>query len=65
MKDAATGYVSIQTVRLYCGLISIGYGLSFTCYERVLKGELVFGVAERITLPLELFAMTIGLVSTD
>ena len=32
------------------------------CFGRVLKGLLVFGAAERITLPLELFAMTIGLV---
>ena len=62
LKDAAMGYVSIQTVCLSCGLISIGHGLSFTCFGRVLKGLLVFGTAERITLPLELFAMTIGLV---
>ena len=31
-------------------------------FMQVLKGLLVFGTAERITLPLELFAMTIGLV---
>ena len=47
---------------LCCGLIPIGHGLSFTCFGRVLKGLLVFGAAERITLPLELFATTIRLV---
>ena len=47
---------------LCCGLISIGHGLSFTCFGWVFKGLLVFGTAEHITLPLELFAMTIGLV---
>ena len=62
LKDAAMGYVSIQTVCLSCGLISIGHGLSFMCFGLVLKGLLVFGIAERITLPLELFATTIGLV---
>ena len=56
------GYVSIQTVCLGCGLISIGHGLSFMCFGWVLKELLVFGAAERITLPLELFAMTIWLV---
>ena len=58
----ATGYISIQTVCLCCGLISIGHGLSFTCFGWVLKGLLVFGAVEHITLPLELFATTIGLV---
>ena len=62
LKDAATGYISVQSVYLSCGLISIGHGLSFTCFGRVLKGLLVFGTAERITLPLELFGTTIGLV---
>ena len=62
LKDAMMGYVSVQTVCLSCGLISIGHGLSFTCFGRVLKGFLVFGTAERITLPLELFATTIGLI---
>ena len=47
---------------LSCGLISIGHGLSLTCFGRVLKGLLVYGTAKRITLPLELFAMTIGLI---
>ena len=56
------GYVSDQTVCLSCGLISIGHGLSFTCFRRVLKGLLVFGTEEHITPPLELFAITIGLV---
>ena len=37
------GYISIQTVCLCCGLISIGHGLSFTCFWWVLKGLLVFG----------------------
>ena len=32
------------------------------CFGWVLKGWLVFGTVERITLPLELFATTIGLV---
>ena len=62
LKDAVNGYVSIQTVCLSCGLISIGHGLSFTCFGRFLKGLLVFGVAKRITLPLELFTTTIELV---
>ena len=47
---------------LCCGLISIGHGLSFTCFGRVLKGLLGFGAAKRIPLPLELFSTTIGLV---
>ena len=47
---------------LCCGLISIGHGLSYTCFGWVLKGLLVFGTTERITLPLELFATTIWLV---
>ena len=62
LKDTATGYISIQSVCLCCRLISIGHGLSFMCFGRVLKGLLVFGTAERIILPLELFATTIGLV---
>ena len=62
LKDTAMGYVSVQTVYLSCWLISIGHRLSFTCFGRVLKGLLVFGAAERIKLPLELFAMTIGLI---
>ena len=62
LKDAVMGYVSIQTVCLSCGLISIGHGLSFTCSGQVLKGLLVFGTAECITLPLELFSMIIWLV---
>ena len=44
-----------------CGLISIGHGLSYTCFGWVHKGLLVFGTTECITLPLELFAMTIWL----
>ena len=56
------GYVSIRTVCLCCGLISIGHGLSFMCFRQVLKGLLVLGAAERITLPLELFASIIRLV---
>ena len=62
LKDAAMGYVSIQTIFLCCRLISTWHELSFTCFRQVLKGLLVFGAAERITLPLELFATTIGLV---
>ena len=62
LKDAATGYISIQTVCLSYGLTSIGHGLSLMCFGRVLKEFLVFGAAERITIPLELFATTIGLV---
>ena len=62
LKDTTMGYFSIQSVCLCCRLISIGHGLSFTCYKRVLKGSLVFGAAECITLPLELFATTIGVV---
>ena len=60
LKDAAMGYISVQTVYLCCGLISIGYGLSFMCFGQVFKGLLVFGASERITLPLELFSMIIG-----
>ena len=56
------GYVSIQTVCLSYGLFSIGHGLSFMCFGWVLKGLLVFGAAERIILPLELFTTTIRLV---
>ena len=41
------------------------YGLSFMCFRWVLKGMLVFGTAERIKLPLELFATTIRLVWAD
>ena len=52
LKDAVIGYVSIQTICLSCGLISIGHGLSFTCFRWVLKGLLVIGATERITLPL-------------
>ena len=62
LKDTAMGYISIQTICLSCGLISTGHGYSFTCFGRVFKGLLVFGTAERITLPWELFATTIGLV---
>ena len=62
LKDTVVGYISIQTVFLSCGLISIGHGLSFTCFGRVVKGLLVFGTAERITIPLELFATIIRLV---
>ena len=40
---------------LCCELLSIGHGLSYTCFGRVREGLLVFGAAERITLPLELF----------
>ena len=47
---------------LCCGLITIGHGLSFTCFRRVLKGLSVFGAAERIILPLELFSTTIRLI---
>ena len=65
LKDAVMGYVSIQTVCLSCGLISLGHGLSFMCFKRGLKGLLVFGTAECITLPLELFATTIGLVKAN
>ena len=61
LKDAAMGYISVQTVCLVLRA-DLGHGLSFTCFGQVLKGLLVFGAAERITLPLELFAMTIGLV---
>ena len=61
-NDAAIGFVSIQTVCLSCGLMSIGHGLSFTCFGWVLKGLLVFSAVEHIILPLELFAMTIRLV---
>ena len=61
LKDTMTGYVSIQSICLSCGLISIGHGHSFTCFGWVLKGLLVFGTAECITLPWELFAMTIRL----
>ena len=32
------------------------------CFRRVFKGLSVFGAAERITLPLELFTMIIGLI---
>ena len=45
-----------------CGLISIGHGISYTSFGRVHKGLLVFGAAERIILPLELFATTIWLI---
>ena len=62
LKDAVMGYISIQTVCLICGLISIGHGLSFMYFGWVLKGLLVFGAAERITLPLELFTTTTRLV---
>ena len=62
LKDATVGYISVQTVCSSCGLISIGIGLSFTYFGWVLKGLLVFGAVERITLPLELFATTIGLI---
>ena len=62
LKDAMMGYVSIQTVCLSCGLTSMGHQLSFMCFGQVFKGLLVFGTTERITLPLELFAMTIGLI---
>ena len=61
LKEAATGYISIQTVCLSYGLISIGHGLSFMCFGWVFKGLLVFGAAEHIILSLELFAKTIGL----
>ena len=47
---------------LCCGLSSIGHGLSFMCFGQVLKGLLVFGAAECITLPLELSTTTIRLV---
>ena len=43
-------------------MISIGHGLIFICLGGVLKGLLAFVTAELITLPLELFATTIGLV---
>ena len=33
-----------------------------TCFGRVIKALLVFGAAEHITLPLELFAITIRLI---
>ena len=62
LKDAVVGYVSIQTVCLSYRLISIGHGLSFTCFGQVLKGLVVFGTTERITLPLKLLATTIRLV---
>ena len=62
LKDAATGYVSIQIVYLCCGLISTGHGLNFTCFGQVLKELLVSSVTGCITLPLELFFMTIRLV---
>ena len=45
-----------------CGLISVGYELSYICFGRVYKGFLLFGTAERITLPLELFVMTMWLI---
>ena len=44
------------------GLISIGHKLSFIYFGWVLKGLLVFSTAKCITLPLELFAMTIGII---
>ena len=47
---------------LCCGLISTGYVLSFTCIKRVLKGLLVFGTTEHITLPLELFSTSVRFV---
>ena len=37
----------------------MGHGISYTCFGRVRKGLLVFGATERITLPLELFAIKI------
>ena len=46
---------------LCCGLVSIGYGLSYTYFGWVCKGLLVFGAAKCITLPLELFVTTIWL----
>ena len=65
LKDATMGYISIQTVCLICGLISIGHGLSFMCFGWVLKGLLVFGAAEHITLALELFTTTTSLFKAD
>ena len=47
---------------LCCGSISIRHGLSYTCFRQVCKGLLVICAIERITLPLELFSMTIWLV---
>ena len=44
---------------LYCGLISIGHGLSYTHFVRICKGFLVIGTVERITLPLELLTTII------
>ena len=37
LKDAVTGYISIQTVCLSCGRISKGHGLSFMCFGQFLR----------------------------
>ena len=59
------GYVSIQTV---CSVLRADLYRAWTwlyMFGRVLKGPLVFGTAKRITLPLELFSMIIGLIWAD
>ena len=62
MKDATVGLLASRLFFLYYGLISIGYGLSYTCFGWVRKGLLEFSAAEHITLPFELFVMIIWLV---
>ena len=61
LKDAMVGLLASRLFVSCGGLISIGNGLSCTCFGRVFKGLLVFSAAERITLPLELFATKIWL----
>ena len=51
LKDATMGYVSVQTVCLSCGLISIGHGLSFMYFGRVLKGLLVLAPQSALHYP--------------
>ena len=55
--------ILFSTFLLILALHEFGFpGILLYVFGRVLKGLLVFGAAERITLPLELFATTIGLV---
>ena len=51
LKDAAVGFVGIQTVCYLLWLIFVGHGLSYACFGQVHKGLVVFGTVERIRLP--------------
>ena len=62
LRDALVGLLASGLFDTCCGLMFVGYRLSYICFRQVHKGLLVSGTIERIKLPLELFIMTIWII---